>query len=57
MTEASRADFVLVWDPDVVTAEEYAKLVAAIGDVVRECGGIGIEIIDSTEVGVRTNAD
>ena len=38
--------FTIVWDPEVVTAEEYAELVVAIGDLVRAAGGFGIERIE-----------
>ncbi len=46
----------IVWDPSAITPEEYAKLVVAIGDVVRAHGGIGITRLSSklTETGNTT---
>jgi hypothetical protein len=41
-----RADLVIVWDPAVVSEERYARLVALLGDLVRACGGLGVERID-----------
>lgn len=36
------ADFLLIWDPDVLNAEEYSELVQSLGDLVRACGGLGV---------------
>lgn len=38
-----RAGLVIVWDPGAISAELYAELVVALGNVVRACGGAGIE--------------
>src|SRR5690348_15306693 len=35
--------FTIVWDPKVVTPKEYAELVAALGDVARAAGAVGIK--------------
>jgi class 3 adenylate cyclase len=35
----------VVWDPEVVTEDEYAELIDILGDTVRANGGIGVERI------------
>jgi hypothetical protein len=49
---ASSTDIVIAWDPDLVTADEYAELIEALGDLVRAEGGIGIERIRSKGFGL-----
>jgi hypothetical protein len=46
----------IVWDPEIVSAEQYAKLVSTIGDLVRSEGGLGIERIRSRGFGVPSQA-
>ena len=41
---------IITWDPTYVSAEDYADLVKAIGDVVRAHGGIGIKRVHSVTV-------
>lgn len=48
-----RSDIVIVWDPTKISAEDYAKLVVAIGDLVRAKGGLGIERIDPSKPEVQ----
>jgi hypothetical protein len=48
---------VIVWDPDVLSAGEYAELVATLGDLVRAEGASGIERIRSRGYGVPCEAD
>lgn len=38
-----RLDAVVVWDPALVSDEEYAELIEAFGDVVRSEGGGGVQ--------------
>jgi hypothetical protein len=49
---SSPADFNLVWDPEAVSAEEYAQMVAALGDIVRAAGGVGVKRIAEQGFGV-----
>lgn len=49
--------FVIVWDPDAVSAEDYAALVAALGDVVRASGGVGLERLSSRTALVSCGRD
>ncbi len=41
--EVSPPAIFLAWDPDILEPEEYAALIAALGDLVRAEGGMGIE--------------
>jgi hypothetical protein len=36
------AEIVMIWDPHVVSKEDYAELITALGDLVRTNGGLGI---------------
>lgn len=36
---------VLVWDPELLSEEQYAKLVELLGNVVRSHGGAGIKLL------------
>ena len=36
----------IVWDPEIVSPEDYAELVTALGDLVRASGGVGVERIN-----------
>lgn len=47
-----KAPFVIVWDPDLIDDEQYARLVTLLGDVVRAHGGAGVERIREQTVGV-----
>lgn len=42
----------IVWDPDVLNAEEYADLVIAVGDLARIDGGLGIQRVRSRGFGI-----
>jgi len=46
------ADFLIVWDPDVVGRHDYAFLITALGDLVRSEGGLGVERIAHAWVGI-----
>jgi hypothetical protein len=48
----SPAVIALVWDPSVVSADEYAELVDALADLVRAEGGQGLRRLDSRQFGV-----
>lgn len=43
--------FSIVWDPELLSPEDYADLVEAIGDVVRAEGGLGIKLLRSNRYG------
>lgn len=43
-------DFLIVWNPNLLDADEYAELVAAIGDLARASGADGIKRIDRETV-------
>jgi hypothetical protein len=34
--------FIVAWDPSLISPEQYARLVGAIGDLVRASGGLGV---------------
>ena len=34
---------VVAWDPSIISEDEYAEVVRALGDLVRAEGGLGIE--------------
>lgn len=40
-------DLLIVWDTSLITPEQYAELVAALGDLVRAEGGLGLERVTS----------
>ena len=42
----SQTTFVIVWDTELITPDEYAELIVALGDLVRAHGGQGIERIE-----------
>lgn len=41
----------IVWDPELLTADEYAELVTGLGDLVRACGGAGVKLLKSRVTG------
>jgi hypothetical protein len=43
---------VIVWDPDLLTPEEYAEIVEAIGDVARAHGACGLKLVRPNSFGV-----
>lgn len=44
--------FVIVWDPEILDDDEYAEIVTALGDAVRESGGKGVRRIGSQSIGL-----
>jgi hypothetical protein len=42
----------VVWDPAVVDPEDYAEMVAAIGDLARASGGLGVSRQYGQQLGV-----
>ena len=44
---SEKPDVALVWDPELITAKQYAELVEGIGNVVRAHGGAGIKLLKS----------
>jgi hypothetical protein len=45
--------FVIVWDTVVVSDEDYADLVVALGDLVWAAGGLGIEPVAARSFSVE----
>jgi RNA polymerase sigma-70 factor (ECF subfamily) len=45
--------FKIAWDPQHLTADEYAHFVSLLGDVVRAQGGTGVELLRSHGYGVQ----
>ena len=43
---------IIIWDPEIVTDDEYAHLVNAIGDAVRSHGGLGVKLLREDHFGV-----
>ena len=43
LSDTSPGRILLVWDPEVLSAEEYTEIVTCIGDVVRADGGMGVQ--------------
>lgn len=56
-TRPPSPDFVIVWDTALIGPEDYARLVAALGDLVRASGGLGIERIRSMGYSVATDEE
>jgi hypothetical protein len=56
-TEVSPPAIVVVWDPELINAQEYKELVTAIGDLVRESGGVGVQRIQSATIGVHSTVE
>ena len=50
--DADRGQFVLVWDPELLSASDYAELVTLLGDLVRAEGGAGIRRVRAFGFGV-----
>lgn len=46
----------IVWDADLLTEDEYARLVVALGDLVRAEGGQGVERLRSRGIGIPAEA-
>ncbi len=53
---ASATKFVIAWHPDVLTPEEYATLVSAVGDLARSHGAAGIERVLTDTITVEIPA-
>jgi ATP-dependent Clp protease ATP-binding subunit ClpA len=49
-------DFTIIWDPAIVEIDDYARLVSALGELVRAAGGTGVERLDSISAGVPVGA-
>jgi ATP-dependent Clp protease ATP-binding subunit ClpA len=59
VTEGPRGEheFTIIWDPTIVEPEDYARLVSALGELVRAEGGAGIQRLDSTAAGVPVESE
>lgn len=42
----------IIWDPEIISSDEYAEIVKALGDVARSQGAVGVERVRSTSCGV-----
>lgn len=47
--------FLLAWNPDIVSDEDYAAVVTALGDLVRAEGGLGIQRVRSQGMPIHSN--
>ena len=52
INEVSPPAIAFAWDPELIDPSQYARIVNAFGDLVRNSGGIGIERIRSEWVGI-----
>lgn len=53
---SSSPAIVVAWNPEVVSEEDYADLVNAIGDLVRLNGGAGVELRRTDGLGIACEA-
>ena len=49
--------FTIVWDPELLSKDDYADLVAALGNVVRAAGGVGVQRISDASLGVPVESE
>jgi S1-C subfamily serine protease len=54
--EVGPPSLIIAWAPDLLSEDDYARLVTALGDVVREEGGVGIKRLQSRGFGVPVDA-
>ncbi|MBA2114660.1 hypothetical protein [Bremerella alba] len=45
----------IIWDPEIISHEEYSDIVKALGDLARSQGALGVERIRSTSCDVPTS--
>jgi hypothetical protein len=50
MNQNPTADVMIAWDFQILSSDQYARLVKILGDLVRLNGGAGIERIESIDV-------
>ena len=43
--------FYLIWDPTVLSTDDYTRLVVALGGIVRRHGGVGVMRLSEASVG------
>ena len=48
----TKADLIVVWDPEAISSHDYARLIAAIGDLHRSEGATGIMRIGAAGFGL-----
>jgi hypothetical protein len=46
-------DLIVVWDPSIVSSDDYAELIKCLGDVVRSHGGLGVELLENSSAPVE----
>lgn len=55
--EITEPAVVVVWDPALVSEEQYAELIEAIGNVVRAHGGLGVKLLRPMTFGAAVEAE
>jgi hypothetical protein len=55
-SEVGPPSLIIAWDPEILSEDDYARLVTALGDVVRAEGGTGIKRLQSRGFGVPVDA-
>ena len=55
--QISEPTVVIVWDPEIVSEQQYAELIEAIGNVVRSHGGLGIKHLRPTTFGAAVEEE
>jgi hypothetical protein len=49
---AGAPTLIITWDPEILSEDDYAQLITALGDIARAEGGIGIKRLWSRAFGV-----
>ena len=57
VTQTSPPMLAIAWDPTILTPKDYVALAAALGDIVRAMGGIGIQRIADHEVEIEMGVE
>lgn len=52
---ANLMNIIIVWDPEIITEDEYADLITAIGNIIRASGGEGIKRIKSKSLIIKSD--
>ena len=55
--EVTPAQIVVVWDPELLTEEDYAQVMSAVGNVVRSQGANGVKLIRENTHGLPVTED
>jgi hypothetical protein len=54
-TDSTEPTIVIVWDPELISEEDYADVIEAVGNVVRSHGGLGIKLLRSNTYGAMVD--